>query len=312
MNLSGLGLRCRLSVVSPISLSPSGTPSNFPSGPPSNSSYDPDVRGVVTYNHDPSQPIPLPQSETWNVTNPTCGDVDYSILKPSPSTFLQPNPPSLKQPSLSLFLNYTFPFFSGPGVHTLVNNLIYDVNDTAYPTLYAVQEDPTWTPPAPEQRNLMVIPDSYRNETVRIILQSVGGPGSHPFHMHGHGFQVVANGVGSFNDAALTLANSVDLHGVIARDTVSVPSQGWVVIQCVFAMIPCNAQRVLTSWSLLPRLTADNPGVWALHCHVGKLSKSLLFLRHPSVVFFTATSHSYFWVYMRGETRPLRSKPYRS
>ena len=282
-----------------------GTPSNSRLGPPSNSSYDPDVRGVLTYDHDPSEPIPVPQSETWNVTNPTCHDIDYSLLKPHPSTFLQPHPPSLEQPSLSMFLNYTFPFFSGPDVHTLVNGQIYQVNDTAYPTLYSIQEDPTWTPPAPEQRNFMVIPDAYRNKTVRIVLQSMGGPGSHPFHMHGHGFQVVASGVGSFDDAAVTLVNSVDLRSVVSRDTIIVPGLGWVAIQYVFSAVPYNMQQMLICRSLFGRLTADNPGVWALHCHVGELSKSLPALSHPPVTPFTATPHSCVCVYAPGRNTPL-------
>ena len=170
----------------------------------------------------------------WNVTNPTCEDINYSLLKPNPLSFLQPGALSLEEPSLSLFLNYTFPDIDDPKVHTLVNGGIYTVNDTAYPTLYSIQEDATWIPPASEERNLMVIPDEYRGKTVRIVLQSSNGPGSHPFHMHGHGFQVVATGVGSFDDEALAYANSVDLREVVVRDTVTVPSNGWVVIQCVF------------------------------------------------------------------------------
>jgi hypothetical protein len=214
------------------------TLSNPRPGPPNNSTFDADVRGVLTYNHNQSEPIPVPQSKTWNVTNPACEDVDHSLLKPHPTSFLQPHAPSLEQPSLSLFLNYTFPIINGSDVHTLVNGQIYHVNDTAYPTLYSVQENATWTPPTSEQRNIMVIPDGYRGKTVRIILQSSHGPGNHPFHMHGHGFQIVATGPGAFDAAALTRTNSVDLRGVIVRDTVTVPGGGWVVIQYVFSFFP--------------------------------------------------------------------------
>jgi len=80
----------------------------------------------------------------------------------------------------------------------------------------------------------MIIPDEYREKTVRIVLQAAAGLGKHPFHMHGHGFQVVANGVGSFDDAALTLVNSVDLRDAVVRDTVVVPPETWTVIQYVF------------------------------------------------------------------------------
>lgn len=244
MNLSGSGQRCSPSVVSAIALNLPGIPNNSRPGPPNNATFDPDVRGVLTYNHDPSTPIPVPQSKTWNVTNPACEDIDHSLLKPHPSTFLLPHPPSLKQPSLSLFLNYSFPIVEGADVYTLVNGQVYHVNDTAYPTLYAIKENPTWTPPAPEQRNLMVIPDGYRNETVRIVLQSEIGHGGHPFHMHGHGFQVVASGLGLFNETSLRLTNSVDLRGAVVRDTVTVPGMGWIAVQYVVSVVPYGIRRI--------------------------------------------------------------------
>ena len=185
----------------------------------------------------------------WNVTNPTCGDIGYSLLKPHLSSFHQPYSLSLEEPSLSLFLNYTFPLFTGSVVHTLVNGGVYQVNDTAYPTLYAIQQDPTWTPPPTEQRNLVIIPDQYRGKTVRIVLLS-NGAGAHPFHMHGHGFQVVAYGAGSFDDAALAQANSVDLRDVIVRDTVVVPADGWMVTQYVFPQ--CRTASNMCSHAGLP------------------------------------------------------------
>lgn len=189
---------------------------------------------MLTYNHNTSNSISIPQSETWNVTNPTCEDISNSLLKPNPLS-AQLDAPNLEEPSLSFFLNYTFPDNDGPEVLTLVNGQVYHVNDTAHPTLYAVQANATWVPPPSEQRNLMIIPDDYRGKTVRIILQSLNGRGAHPFHMHGHGFLVVATGVSSFDDAALTLANSVDLREVVVRDTVTVPDGGWVVIQYVLS-----------------------------------------------------------------------------
>jgi len=268
-----------------------GIPNNSRSGPPNNATFDPDVRGFLTYSHNPNKPIPVPQSKTSNVTNPLCADIDHSLLKLHPSSFLQPHPPSLEEPSISLLLNYSFPIVDGYVVHTLVNGRLYHVNETAYPTLYAIQENPTWTPPASEQRNLMIVPDAYRGKTVRIVLQSSGGHGSHPFHMHGHGFQVVASGAGSFDDGALAIANSVNLRDVIARDTVTVPGDGWIVIQYVFLRYHTTCDPLLTRWSLLDSFTADNPGVWALHCHVGKLLKSLFVLNYSPPV-FTATTDS--------------------
>jgi len=281
-----------------------GTPNNSRPGPPSGSPFDPDVRGVLTYSRKPNETIAVPQSESWNVTNPDCADIDYSLLKPHPSSFLQPYSPSLEQPSLTLFLNYTFPIVNGPNVRTLVNDRVYQVNDTAYPTLYAIQENATWTPPASEQRNLMVIPDEYRDKTVRIVLQGLNTPGSHPFHMHGHGFLVVASGVGSFDDAALTYTNSVDLHDVIVRDTLVVPSDGWAAVQYVFPVVPYNMQPVLTRRLLFVGLP---PIIQAFGvCIVTLVSclKALSTPDYPPVISFTATSYSRICVDIWDETFP--------
>lgn len=103
----------------------------------------------------------------------------------------------------------------------------------------------TWIPP-PLERNLMVIPDEYRDKAVRIMLQSSNNLGTHPFHMHGHGFQVVATGAGPFSDAALAHANSADLRKVVVRNTVTIPANGRVVLQYVLPVISYFAQPVLT------------------------------------------------------------------
>src|SRR6266536_4695570 len=79
--------------------------------------------------------------------------------------------------------------------------------------------------------------------------------GSHPFHLHGHSFYVLAShrsehGWGSYNPFS-TVANSntkptFNLVNPVRKDTVIVPRRGYVVI----------------------RFQANNPGIWMLHCHV--------------------------------------------
>ena len=114
------------------------------------------------------------------------------------------------------------------------------------------------------------------NTTIRFVLSSVGnevteGEGfSHPIHLHGHHFQVVAVGYGSYFTSNGTLrarnpdvvcsddkcsspswANSgtksfpVDSK-TVRKDTVIVPGGGYVVIQFI----------------------SDNPGFWFMHCHI--------------------------------------------
>ncbi|KAG0334093.1 hypothetical protein BG000_008628 [Podila horticola] len=80
-----------------------------------------------------------------------------------------------------------------------------------------------------------------RDSIVQIILDNSLG-GEHPFHLHGHVFQVIAQGEGLYEEGKSQLSAVNPLR----RDTATVPRKGYTVI----------------------RFKADNPGVWALHCHI--------------------------------------------
>ncbi|XP_010275879.1 PREDICTED: laccase-17-like [Nelumbo nucifera] len=84
------------------------------------------------------------------------------------------------------------------------------------------------------------------NTSVELVMQdtSILGAESHPLHLHGFNFFVVGQGFGNFDpnkDPA-----SFNLVDPVERNTVGVPSGGWVAI----------------------RFIADNPGVWFMHCHL--------------------------------------------
>ncbi|KAH9701002.1 hypothetical protein WN944_027969 [Citrus x changshan-huyou] len=84
------------------------------------------------------------------------------------------------------------------------------------------------------------------NTSVELIMQdtSILGAENHPLHLHGYNFFVVGQGFGNFDpnkDPA-----KFNLVDPIERNTVGVPSGGWVAI----------------------RFLADNPGVWFMHCHL--------------------------------------------
>lgn len=84
-----------------------------------------------------------------------------------------------------------------------------------------------------------------RGQVVEIIINSED-PGKHPFHLHGHNFQIIER---SLEDGGSLPANVTD-DGTpdfpIRRDTISVWPNG-------------NARL---------RFVADNPGVWLFHCHI--------------------------------------------
>lgn len=89
---------------------------------------------------------------------------------------------------------------------------------------------------------------------VDIIINNLDD-GSHPFHLHGYSFYVLASyrsehGWGSYSPYAekgnAALKPQLNLKNPIKKDTVMVPRRGYVVL----------------------RFLADNPGIWMLHCHV--------------------------------------------
>jgi hypothetical protein len=191
-----------------------------------------DVRGVVTYGSGSSNSPP--DSTAWELSNPTCDDLDYSILKPVPS--LSSLPAIFDENPTLMFLNFTFPTIVNGVPKVLVNGNSFNVSDDAYPTLFHVQEDPSWKQTEPgEQRNIIAIPDSLRGKQIRLVLRSEharDGSG-HPFHAHGRGFKVLASGSGNFTQQDLDNVTTGDVINAITRDTVIVPKSGWVITQCV-------------------------------------------------------------------------------
>nr|TKW00548.1 hypothetical protein SEVIR_8G117600v2 [Setaria viridis] len=83
------------------------------------------------------------------------------------------------------------------------------------------------------------------NATVEVVLQNTAlvARESHPMHLHGHNFFVLAQGFGNFRQD--TAAKRYNLVNPQERNTLAVPSGGWAVI----------------------RFVANNPGMWIMHCH---------------------------------------------
>ncbi|KAI1651446.1 putative multicopper oxidase [Daldinia loculata] len=90
-------------------------------------------------------------------------------------------------------------------------------------------------------QQVLLIPDATQG--AQIVINSLDAM-EHPWHMHGHTFQVVGWGKGLFGSS--TNSTTWNLANPMRRDTVTVPPFNHVVL----------------------RYAADNPGLWALHCHV--------------------------------------------
>jgi iron transport multicopper oxidase len=122
-------------------------------------------------------------------------------------------------------------------------------NDISYvrpkvPTLYSVLttgEDAANATVYGRDTNSFVL---NKNDVIEIVLNN-DDPGKHPFHLHGHDFQVVQRApeeVGFYDPSNHSVFPSTPMR----RDTVWVrPNSNFVI-----------------------RFRADNPGVWLFHCHI--------------------------------------------
>ncbi|KAF2709450.1 multicopper oxidase [Pleomassaria siparia CBS 279.74] len=86
-----------------------------------------------------------------------------------------------------------------------------------------------------------------------ILIQNFDD-GSHPFHLHGYKFFVLASGQGY---PSPSLHSSLHLENPLRRDTVSVDAFGWMLI----------------------RFVADNSGFWSFHCHISWHSEAGLLMQ---------------------------------
>ncbi|KAF9104823.1 hypothetical protein BGX27_009927 [Mortierella sp. AM989] len=81
------------------------------------------------------------------------------------------------------------------------------------------------------------------NDWVEIIINNADA-GNHPFHLHGHIFQVIGRGDGIYDGSSPY--NYYNTTNPLRRDTVYIPSETNAAIH----------------------FKADNPGVWFFHCHI--------------------------------------------
>lgn len=79
-----------------------------------------------------------------------------------------------------------------------------------------------------------------------IIINNLDGPIDHPYHLHGNEFQVIGRGTGALSLDNLTNIE-FSLDNPVRKDTLWIQGGSWAALS----------------------ITTDNPGVWALHCHIG-------------------------------------------
>jgi iron transport multicopper oxidase len=96
--------------------------------------------------------------------------------------------------------------------------------------------------------NAIVISNTNVTVTTLPVIEIVlinDDPGNHPFHLHGHAFQVLKKTSDPYDYEKGPTYDNVPTYPM-QRDTIAVPGGGYAII----------------------RFVADNPGVWLFHCHV--------------------------------------------
>ncbi|KAJ5735559.1 uncharacterized protein N7483_000684 [Penicillium malachiteum] len=160
----------------------------------------------------------------------------------------------LPEPDITITVNVAMQEASNGEGYAYLNNISY--TKPKVPTLYSVLSS----------GSLATNPKVYGNDTnpyvlghnqvVEIVLNN-NDTGAHPFHLHGHTFQLLDRfppyGPHFFDyaDTDYRVTYNPNNHTAFPkvparRDTFVVPPQGYFVI----------------------RFVADNPGVWFFHCHI--------------------------------------------
>lgn len=199
----------------------------------------------------------------WLEYNPTA-DHPQAVMTVSDSSDLTPfddmtlvphdRTPLFQDPDIVIEITAIMDNLADGAGYVFFNNISY--TRPKVPTLYSV----------PSSGDLATNPTVYgeythpmvlgHNQVVKIMLNN-SDTDSHPFHLHGHNFQVLTR-YPSYADGFFNYADSDDPvtydsfnHSSFPtyparRDTLVVTPQGYFVV----------------------RFVADNPGIWLFHCHI--------------------------------------------
>ncbi|EGW31943.1 uncharacterized protein SPAPADRAFT_66625 [Spathaspora passalidarum NRRL Y-27907] len=195
----------------------------------------------LVYNEYVPKPDPLPYFDFDTVVN-ALPEFDDDQFKPKSKQ------PLLPDPDMVIQVNFTMDMLGDGITYALFNGKSY--TQPKVPTLYTALSSGNLSfhqSVYGSNTNTFVI---HGDEVIDIVLNN-HDPGKHPFHLHGHAFQVISRFNSDDEDNPLdfdpnnsTMTDYPEFPMV--RDTVLVDPNGFLVI----------------------RFKADNPGVWFFHCHL--------------------------------------------
>jgi FtsP/CotA-like multicopper oxidase with cupredoxin domain len=201
------------------------------------------IKGILSYTNDTSDPVSGVSAE-WPGEDPNvlCVDMNTTLLVPA-----EPQ----QAPKADLFFSLQFAF----SIREYALDRAYINGSTWYQS-----ETPTLNVVVPALQagnatfNKTGVASGYGlsnqyiidlpNYAVVDVLVTNFDDSSHPFHLHGHQFWVIATSEEQYFD--YSAYDSFNLTNPLRRDTVMVDSFGWTLI----------------------RFVNDNPGMWAFHCHI--------------------------------------------
>jgi FtsP/CotA-like multicopper oxidase with cupredoxin domain len=207
---------------------------------------DTDVRAVITYINSTSDPT---DSVDWT----TALDEECEDLAPSTLVPYNVSPPPAVDMTYRLDVSFQIGDFALDLAY--INSTTW-TPQTQTPTLNqavaALHSNPTNTSfttsgiSSGYSASQLVV-SVPKIATIDILLNNLD-EGAHPFHLHGHQFWIMASSAsGDFNWGSYPAIEKNASTGLaMRRDTLTVDAYGWALI----------------------RFRADNPGLWALHCHI--------------------------------------------
>ena len=148
-------------------------------------------------------------------------------------TPLEPTPALLNGRIISLDVN--FAVYQDGLNHGTFNEIPFHL-PTSTPTLLTATSLKTRSTELYGNAHAIIL---NKNEIVYLLVTNLDA-GSHPFHLHGHNFQILDRNVAPFT----AISNLKPFPSI--RDTIVIPSGHYVILG----------------------FTADNPGTWLFHCHI--------------------------------------------
>ncbi|CBQ71635.1 related to multicopper oxidase [Sporisorium reilianum SRZ2] len=198
--------------------------------------------------------LELPQTQAWarRVGEQACHDEPARLLRPLRARGLgvAPTPPLDLAKDRREVVTVSMPKLDRNGLVPVswINRTQWRSPSTPLLHTLALSTNTTLPTFDPTQQTVLT-PSLSAAATLELVINNAD-EAPHPFHLHGHKFALVALSESRVGIGAFATANPdaewFSEHEAPVRDTVSVPRRGFAVV----------------------RWTADNAGVWALHCHV--------------------------------------------